>query len=97
MNKNSFHYADPFVSPSICDSFSCLPHEKTILLEMINEWNSRVCVSDLCKKWKKDRPVQVKNSNLTILLFNVQSLNTRIDEVDLLLNENKPHICILTE
>ena len=63
---------------------------------MINEWNSRTCISDLSKKWKKERPPQKERTNLLILLFNVECLNTHIADVDLLLARHKPHICILT-
>jgi hypothetical protein len=97
MSKQSFFFADPLVSPSICHSFSGPPHEKQILSNMINEWNSRICISDLSKKWKKERPLQNNTkSNLLILLFNVECLNTHITDVDMLLAMHKPHMCILT-
>ena len=63
---------------------------------MIEEWNSRICTSDLCKRWKKDRPVQNIDSRLLILLFNVEGLRTHVTDVDILLNTHKPHVCILT-
>ncbi len=64
---------------------------------MINEWNSRACISDLSRKWKKERPLRTNNqSNLLILLFNVECLNTHTTDVDILIAEHKPHICILT-
>ena len=96
-NKNSsFFFFDPSLNPSICETFEGTPIEKSCLLEMIKEWNARLCISSLCKQWKKDRPPHDSSSNLLILLFNVQGLNTHITDVDLLLNETKPHICILT-
>ncbi|CAF1278068.1 unnamed protein product [Rotaria magnacalcarata] len=63
---------------------------------MINEWNTRICISDLSSKWKKERPIIKQNPNLLILLFNVECLNTHTEDVDILLSVNKPHICILT-
>lgn len=96
MNKSSFHFFDPSIPPSLCDTFSGPPRDKQTLLNMVEEWNSRLCVSDLCKRWKKDRPDQNKKSNLLILLFNVEGLNTHVADVDLLLNKYKPHICVLT-
>lgn len=63
---------------------------------MVNEWNSRTCISSLCKQWKKDRPPTKINSSLLILLFNVEGLNTHVSDMDILLTEHKPNICILT-
>ena len=96
MDNKVFHYADIFLSPSLSNSYPGSPRDKQILCEMINEWNLRTCISDLSKKWKKERPPQKERANLSILLFNVECLNTHIADVDLLLTQNKPHICILT-
>ncbi|CAF1627379.1 unnamed protein product, partial [Rotaria sp. Silwood1] len=63
---------------------------------MIDEWNSKVCVSDLCKKWKKNRPDNSDN-NLLFLLYNIHSLNSHIADMDVLLNNYAPQIIILTE
>ncbi|CAF1548972.1 unnamed protein product [Adineta ricciae] len=63
---------------------------------MIDEWNKRGCISNLCKQWKKNRPVNDKTNNLFVLLFNVEGLNTHLADVDLLLKQYNPHICILT-
>jgi hypothetical protein len=95
-NNNFFSYSDSFLHPSLCDDFPGTPQEKSSLLEMITEWNKRLCISDLCKQWKKDRPLHDITSSLSILLFNVEGLSTHTADVDLLLNDNKPHICILT-
>ncbi|CAF2110486.1 unnamed protein product, partial [Rotaria magnacalcarata] len=63
---------------------------------MINEWNSRTSLSLLCKNWKKDRPKSEKQ-NLTLLISNVEGLNTHVADVDLLIASHQPNICILTE
>ncbi|CAF4560693.1 unnamed protein product, partial [Rotaria magnacalcarata] len=63
---------------------------------MINEWNSRTSLSLLCKNWKKDRPKSEKQ-NLTLLIYNVEGLNTHVADVDLLIANHQPNICILTE
>ena len=39
---------------------------------------------------------QTNSSTLSILLFNVERLNTHMADVDLLLATQKPHMCILT-
>jgi hypothetical protein len=97
VNKNSFYFAEPLVSPYLCDSYSGSSHEKEKLLEMINEWNSRICISDISRKWKKERPLRNNDrSNLLIILFNVECLNTHTTDVDVLIAAHKPHICILT-
>ncbi|CAF3563883.1 unnamed protein product, partial [Rotaria socialis] len=64
-------------------------------MEMINEWNSRKSISSLCNEWKKERP-QFPKQNLLFLLYNVEGLNTHVADVDLLLSNYQPHICILT-
>jgi hypothetical protein len=97
VNKNSFFFADSFIFPSICQSFSASPRDKENLLDMIDEWNSCICISDLPRKWKKERPLRNNaNSNLLILLFNVEYLNIYTTDVDILLTTYNPHICILT-
>ncbi|CAM4986108.1 unnamed protein product, partial [Rotaria socialis] len=63
---------------------------------MINEWNTRTCISDINTKWKKERPTHTTNTNLTIILFNVECLNTHTDDVDLILSKHAPHLCLLT-
>jgi len=95
MINNFFHYSSPTINTNIIDSFNGTPKEKNILLEMVNEWNSRVSVSQLCNFWKKVRPISVKQ-NLLLLLYNVEGLNTHVADVDILLSNHNPHICILT-
>src|ERR1700722_12482241 len=60
------------------------------------EWNSKRCVSELCKKWKKDKPNNSKH-NLLFLLYNVNSLKSHIADMDVILTNYSPQICILTE
>ena len=96
--KVFYYYTDPIIPHSIIESFPESSFEKKTLTEIISEWNSRICISEISKKWKKERPTQNKSdeANLLILLFNVECLNTHLDDVDVLLTEHKPHICILT-
>lgn len=97
VNSQTFHFAEPFISPSISQFFHRSPGEKTILSQMINEWNERTCISNISQKWRKDRPdSEEAKSNLLILLYNVECLNTRDTEMFELLSQNNPHICILT-
>ena len=96
MNKNQFFFLNPFLNTSLCGNLVGTPQEKLSLLEMIKEWNARLSISSLCKQWKKDRPFRNNSSNLVILLFNVKGPHTHRMDAELLLNENKPHICILT-
>lgn len=96
MNNDFFYFSQPSVSFSVCDSYPGTPYEKDLLLDMIKEWNTRTCISDLSNKWKKERPTTTQNLNLEIILFNVECLNTHITDVGILLTEHKPHVCILT-
>ena len=95
MNSTFFHYSSPTISPTSVESFNGSRAERKLLSEIVNEWNSRTSLSLLCKKWKKVRPHYVKQ-NLLLLLFNVEGLNTHVADVDLLLSNYHPHICIFT-
>ena len=95
MDSKIFHFSSPIIAPHIIDSFTGTPQEKTRILKMIDEWNSHVSISQLCNCWKKERPSIVKQ-NLSIILYNVESLNTHVADVDILLSCYKPHVCILT-
>ncbi|CAF2985277.1 unnamed protein product [Rotaria sp. Silwood2] len=53
-------------------------------------------MSDLFKKWRKIRP-SISEQNLLFLLYNVNSLNNHIADIDVLVNNHSPQICILTE
>ncbi|CAF4730825.1 unnamed protein product, partial [Rotaria sp. Silwood2] len=53
-------------------------------------------MSDLFKKWRKTRP-SISEQNLLFLLYNVNSLNNHIADIDVLVNNHSPQICILTE
>ncbi|CAM4963572.1 unnamed protein product [Rotaria socialis] len=70
--------------------------DKESISKMINEWNTRTCISDINMKWKKERPTHTTNTNVTIILFNKECLNTHTDDVDLILNKHAPHLCLLT-
>ena len=58
VNKDFFYFAEPHIPLPISNSYPGSKQEKEIIYEMINEWNSRICISDLSKKWKKERPPQ---------------------------------------
>ncbi|CAF3156341.1 unnamed protein product [Rotaria socialis] len=79
----------------IAGNFNGSLKEKNTLSEIINEWNSRTSISQLCEQWKKTPPKSLKQ-NLLLLLYNVESLNTHVADVDILLSSYNPHICILT-
>ena len=83
------------ITPSFHQNVSGSAQDKASIFEMIEEWNSRICVPDPCERWKKDRSVQNIDSRLLILLFNVEGLRTHVTDVDILLNSHKPHVCIL--
>lgn len=92
MNSKVFHFSEPFISHTLIDSFRETSKEKEILSGMIHEWNTRICIADLSKKWKKERPTHNNRHNILILLFNVEGLYTHITDVDVLLQTYKPHM-----
>ncbi|CAF3344273.1 unnamed protein product [Rotaria socialis] len=49
----------------------------------------------MCAKWRKVRPVNLAQ-NMLFLVYNVEGLNTHITDIDILLNNHQPHICILS-
>ncbi|CAF3697342.1 unnamed protein product [Rotaria socialis] len=83
------------ITKPVAGNFNGSLKEKNTLSEIINEWNSRTSISQLCEQWKKTPPKSLKQ-NLLLLLYNVESLNTHVADVDILLSSYKPHICILT-
>jgi hypothetical protein len=96
MNNKIFHYSPTSVPLSITDSFNGNMYEKRLLKDIVIEWNSRTSISDMCKHWKKERPIQSSN-NLLFLVYNVRGLNTHLTDVDILLSTYRPQLCILTE
>ncbi|CAF1501089.1 unnamed protein product [Rotaria magnacalcarata] len=79
----------------IAGNFNGSLKEKSTLSEIVDEWNSRTSITQLCEQWKKTPPNSLKQ-NLLLLLYNVESLNTHVADVDILLSSYNPHICILT-
>ncbi len=65
MTNYEFRYSAPIINDEIIPSYNELEKDKLQLKLLIEESNSRVCLSDLCKKWKKDRP---SNSEYNLLL-----------------------------
>jgi hypothetical protein len=80
---------------SLVDFFIGSTDEKKIVFDILNEWNNRSSLFDLCKLWEKIRP---KNEieNLLILLYNCESLSTHLNDLDILLSSYLPHVIILT-
>ncbi|CAF1681552.1 unnamed protein product [Rotaria magnacalcarata] len=62
---------------------------------MFCEWNNRNTISELNKKWTKERPKNY-SENLTVLLWNCEGLSTHLADLDILLSYHSPHIMILT-
>lgn len=95
MNSKSFHFSSPYLSPSVLDFFDGNAHEKESLKEMLLEWNERLSLSDMCGKWKKTRPT-THTQNLLFLVYNVEGLNTHLSDMDILIRNYQPHLCILS-
>ena len=80
----------------VVQSFNATECEKSLLGEIINEWNARKYTSSLFVKWMKEKP-PMNDPNLTFLNYNVNSLKSHITDLDIILNKYAPQICILTE
>jgi uncharacterized protein (UPF0147 family) len=96
MANSVFRYSSPYLNDADSDTFTGTQKEKQILKQITNEWNTRTCMSDLNKSWCKAKPI-TKDPNLLFLLYNVNSLNSHIADMDILINNHTPQICILTE
>ena len=73
-----------------------ISREKQELKQIIYEWNSRTCVTDLFNSWTKRKP-KTEDSNLSFLLYNVSSLRSHITDMDIIISNHAPKICFLTE
>ncbi|CAF4739906.1 unnamed protein product, partial [Rotaria socialis] len=71
------------------------PYEKKRINEILIEWNSRISISSMCKSWMKERPT-VSSENLTFIVYNVEGLNMHITDIDILINNYRPHLFMLT-
>jgi hypothetical protein len=96
MSSNVFRYSLPYVKDEAIHSFIGSSREKSEVTQIIEEWNSRTCMSDLFKQWRKIRPKNT-NFNLLFLLYNVNSLNSHTADIDIILNKYAPQICLLNE
>ena len=96
MNGNVFRYCSLFISSENIQAYVGSESEKQIIQNIVSEWNAKICVSDLSKKWNKPKPVNTDTS-LLCLVYNVNSLNSHIADVDVILNNHTPQICILSE
>ena len=98
MNGKNFRYCTPFISSVNLQNFVGFEKEKQVLQEIVNEWNTKTSMSDLIMNWKKPKEANNNNnSNLLFVVYNVNSLSSHITDLDLLLNNHSPHICILSE
>jgi hypothetical protein len=84
MSSNVFRYSLPYVKDEAIHSFIGSSREKSEVTQIIEEWNSRTCMSDLFKQWRKIRPKNT-NFNLLFLLYNVNSLNNYTADIDIIL------------
>ena len=97
MLYNEFRFSSPTINEEKINLYQGSKNDKSLIKDIINEWNSRVCLSELCKKWKRDRPSNVSIANPLFLLYNVNSLNSHIADMDAIINNYSPQILILTE
>src|SRR4051794_34030296 len=95
MINREFRYEQKWVDSCIFESQLEKKEDRNILKTVVKEWNDCMCVSELNKSWKKERPISEVHK-LNILLYNVEGLNTHIADVDVLIAKQMPHICALT-
>ncbi len=69
MDSHEFRYSAPTINEEIIQSYNGPEKDKLELKMLIEEWNNRVCLSDLCKRWKKEKP---DNSKYNLLFFAIQ-------------------------
>ena len=96
MDSSTFRYSSPYINERLGESFNGTYREKQELRQITNEWNTRSCMTGLFNKWSKSKPIN-NNSNPTFLLYNVNSLNTHIADMDIILSNHAPKICVLTQ
>ena len=80
---------------SLVDQFVGTADDKKIVFDILNEWNNRTSISELCQSWEKIRP-RNEPGNLIILLYNYECLSTHLSDLDILLSVYLPHVVILT-
>ena len=80
----------------IAQAFSGTVRERTLLEEIISEWNARQYTSSLFTSWSKDKP-EMNDPNLIFLNYNANSLKSHIADLDIILNKYHPQICVLSE
>ena len=95
MDSQDFIYSSSTVNIDLINFFNGSHKEKEILLSMFCEWNTRNTISELNKKWTKERPTSY-SENFTALLWNCEGLSTHLADLDILLSYHSPHIIILT-
>lgn len=95
-NNNTFKYAPATIDSKVTDHFDGTPQEKKELNSIIDEWNRRTSISNLCTYWEKQRPLSSSSENLLFLLYNCECLSTHLTDLDLLLSSYSPQTIILT-
>lgn len=56
MMNSVFRFSSSLINDEIIQSYAGSQNEKLELKQIIDESNRRVCVTDLCNKWKKSKP-----------------------------------------
>jgi hypothetical protein len=95
MYNQNFKYAPATIDLNLSENFYGTSLEKKELVSMIDEWNGRISVSNLCTYWKKQRPMSSSSENLLFLLYNCECLSTHQTDLDLLLSSYHPQVLIL--
>ena len=96
MNGNVFRHCSSFISSENIQAYVGSENKNQIIQDVVSEWNAKICLSDLSKKWNKRNSVNT-DTNLLVLIYNVNSLNGHIADVDVILNNHTPRICIVSE
>ena len=96
MNSKIFHYLPTWKPLSILDPLLGTPYEKKLLMDISTEWNTHISISEMCRSWRKERPIH-SSHNLLFLVYNVEGLSTHLADRDILLSMYRSHICILSE
>ena len=97
MFSNDFRYAPAIIHSNLTEHFEGTSQEKKELNDIIDEWNRKSSISNLCTHWEKKRPSSSSLSgNLLFLLYNCECLSTHQADLDLLLSSYLPQIVILT-
>jgi hypothetical protein len=95
MYNNEFKYAPPIIDLKLTKHFEGTSQEKKELFSIVDEWNRRTSISNLCTYWEKQRPLSSSPENIFFLLYNCECLRTHQADLDLLLSSYLPQVVIL--